>query len=325
MNWTRLALVGAAVVLAAILVVNRPGQNRLAGPEPPGDEPQVNVVVDPQTGRTEQMPLEEYVKGVVGGEMGRLPSADATGEEQDWPEEAYAAQAILARTFILSWLEKHPGQPITGDVTQTQAYRPENITPIIERAVERTRGEVIRYQGELAQTWFHSYAGGATATAKEGLNYQDEEPGFIRSVTLPENEFAPDDVKSWSMSVPLSEVEAALAEAGVNVGSIRELRIEEMGPSDRITSITVVGTNGTERIHGAEFRLRIGPERMKSTRVDPDSFKVSGGNLVASGTGFGHGVGLSQWDAFKMAREGKSPEEIVKAFFKDVEITRAWK
>lgn len=324
MNWTRIGLIGAAVVLLAVLVARQPGQNQLAGPEPTGQEPQVTVVVNPDTGQTENMPLEQYVKGVVGGEMGRLPAANGEGEH-DWPEEAYAAQAILARTFIMSWLEENPDKPISVDVTEAQAYRPENITPVIERAVERTRGEVIRYQGELARTWFHSYAGGATATAKEGLNYQEDEPGYVRSVELPENEYAPTDVKEWSMSMPLSEVQAKLAEAGVNVGSIRDIQIGEMGPTERITSVTIVGANGQASLHGAEFRLRLGPEVMRSTRVNPDTFGVQGGNFVSQGTGFGHGVGLSQWDAYKMAQDGKSPEEIVSAFFNDIEITREWK
>lgn len=320
-----MAWIGAGVLVLALLLTRGPmQQTRLAGPEPTGEEPQVQVVVDPNSGQTETMSLEEYVQGVVGGEMGRLPSAGG-GEEEDWPEAAYAAQAILARTFIMAWLEDNPDKPISVDVTEAQAYRPDNITPVIQRAVERTRGEVIHHQGKLAKTWFHSYAGGATATAKEGLNYQADELGYIRSVELPDNEFAPDDVKAWSMSMPLSEVQAKLAEAGVNVGTLQDVKIAEFGPTERITQITLTGTGGSQTIHGAEFRLAIGPEVMKSTRVDPDTFGVQGGRLVAEGTGFGHGVGLSQWDAYKMAKEGKSPEDIVQAFFKDIEIVKLWK
>lgn len=322
-NWTRMAWIGAGVLVLALLLTRGPMmQNRLAGPEPRGEEPQVQVVVDADSGRTETMALEQYVQGVVGGEMGRLPSAD--GQEADWPEAAYAAQAILARTFIMAWLEDNPDRAISVDVTEAQAYRPENITPVIQRAVESTRGKVIQYKGELAKTWFHSYAGGATASAKEGLNYQDEEPGYVRSVELPENEFAPENVKAWSMSVPLNEVQAKLAEAGVNVGTLQDIKIAEFGPTERITKVTITGSGGSQTIHGAEFRLAIGPEVMKSTRVAPESFKVTDGRLVAEGTGFGHGVGLSQWDAYKMAKEGKSPEEIVKVFFQDIEIVKLW-
>lgn len=315
MRLTRLTLLGLVVVVLVAVAACRMRQ-------PSGQEPTVSVVVDPETGATEDMPLERYVMGVVGGEMGQLPAAN--GEEQDWPEAAYAAQAILARTFILTWLEDHPNRPISTDVTEAQAYRPENITPAIERAVESTRGKVIRHNGQLVKTWFHSFAGGKTATAKEGLNYQEDEPAYIQSVQLEENEFAPDDVQAWSVAIPLQQLEAALAEAGINVGSIRAVRIDEVGPSGRVTKVTVEGTAGTASIHGAEFRLRIGPEVLKSTLVDRQTFRVEDGRLVAQGTGFGHGVGLSQWDAYKLAKEGKSPEEIVQTFFADIEITREW-
>lgn len=323
MNWSRLAWLGAGILVVALLLTSQPlRRSRLAGPERTGEEPRVQVVVDPDSGRTEEMPLEEYVQGVVGGEMGRLPSAE--GREEDWPEAAYAAQAILARSFIMAWLEENPDKPISVDVTEAQAYRPDNITPVIQRAVESTRGEAIQYRGKPVKAWFHSYAGGATASAKEGLNYEAEEPGYVRSVELPENEFAPPDVKDWSMSVPLGELQEKLAEAGVDVGAVQDVRIDELGPTGRVTRLTVTGTQGSQSMHGAEFRLAVGPEVMKSTLVDPGSFRVVEERLVAEGTGFGHGVGLSQWDAYKMAKEGKSPEEIVEAFFQDIEIVKLW-
>jgi stage II sporulation protein D len=61
---------------------------------------------------------------------------------------------------------------------------------------------------------------------------------------------------------------------------------------------------------------------MKSTWLT--RFEVQGKNLVMMGKGFGHGVGLSQWDAYMLAKEGKTPEEIVKYFFKDIEIKKLW-
>ena len=110
----------------------------------------------------------------------------------------------------------------------------------------------------------------------------------------------------------------------MDVGAVQDVRIDELGPTGRATRLTVTGTQGSQSMHGAEFRLAVGPEVMKSTLVDPGSFRVVEERLVAEGTGFGHGVGLSQWDAYKMAKEGKSPEEIVEAFFQDIEIVKLW-
>lgn len=284
-------------------------------------EPQITVVINEQTNEKKTMGVEEYIQGVVGGEMGKLA---AEGEEATaWPENAYAAQAIIARSFIMAYMETNNTNEVTINHEETQAYKPENITPQIKAAVEKTRGEVLMQGDKYVKTWFHSYSGGKTATAAEGLNFKEEE-NYTRSVTLPENEFVPEERKRWQVTIPLSKVQAALAEKGVSVGDIQNMEVTARGPSGRITQITITGSAGTYQIHGADFRLAVGPEEMLSTLVDQGSFQVSNGNLTISGTGFGHGVGLSQWDAYKMAKEGKSPEDIVMQFYQNVELVKRW-
>ena len=95
----------------------------------------------------------------------------------------------------------------------------------------------------------------------------------------------------------------------------------ERGPSGRATTLEVTGTGGTDEVHAADFRVAVGPK--SSSRRSSSGMEVQGDSLVG-GTGFGHGVGLSQWDAYKMAEEGKKAEEILKAFFKEIEIERLW-
>jgi len=312
---TSLLAAGAAAVVLALLFFaggTRTGARRL------GDEPTVRVEMD-ENGAVRELPMEEYIMGVVGGEMGRLPAEG--GEEQDWPHEAYAAQAILARSFALSFLDDEGRVNISTDVREAQAYRPENITPAIRRAVEATRGQVMVHRGEYVKAWFHSYSGGHTATAKEGLNYQEDEPGFVKAVKLPENRYVPEEHRSWTASFPLSEVSEAIVELA-DVGKVEDVRILERGPSGRATTLEVTGSRGTERVHAAELRIALGPERMKSTLLS--RLEVQDGRLVMEGSGFGHGVGLSQWDAYAMAVEGKKAEEILKAFFNDIEIEKAW-
>lgn len=283
------------------------------------EEPMVNVTLDRDTGESKRIAIEEYIKGVVAGEMGQLPASE--GESRDWPEAAYAAQSILARSFALHFLNDEGVIDISTDVTEAQAYAAENITDAISRAVESTRGEVMMYKDEYVKAWFHSYAGGYTATAKEGLNHEWE-PAFVKSVKLPENEFVPDKNKQWSTKIPIQTLMAALKAAGVDVGQITGVSVAERGPSGRAVLVEITGSSGTDQMHAAEFRLAADPEEMKSTLLT--SFKVENDQLVASGVGFGHGVGLSQWDAYKMAKEGKSAEQIMTSFFKDVRFERLW-
>jgi|GEM_PF-251169 stage II sporulation protein D len=286
------------------------------------DEPEVTVVVNTETGETRTMPIEEYIKGVVAGEMGRSPTAE--GQEQDWPENAYAAQAILARSFTMEYLSRHPDGHISTDVEEAQAYKPENITPIISKAVDKTRGEVLMDKDTYVTTWFHSYSGGRTATAAEGLNYTKPENHTV-SVELPANEYVPEDKKRWTATFSLDEITKSLADHGVNVGQVKDIRINQRGPSGRVTEFIIIGTDGQTSMHGADFRLAVGVERMMSTLVDQDGLTVDGQTVTFRGMGFGHGVGMSQWDAYKMAKEGRSPEEIVTHFFRNVSLQKRWK
>lgn len=307
---TTIALIALAALLVLLFAVTgRPGGREF------DEEPRVNLAVD---GEQRALGIEEYIQGVVGGEMGQLPAEG--GEEGDWPHAAYAAQAILARSFALTFMSDDGTINISNNVEEAQAYAPENITPAIRRAVEETRGMVMFHQGEPVKAWFHSYSGGHTATAKEGLNFQEEEPGFIVAKEMPENEFVPEKNREWSVAIPLAEVTEALAELGA--GEVTNVEIEERGASGRATRLVVTGTNGNQSIHAADFRIRVGAERMKSTLLD--RLEVDEGKLVMAGRGFGHGVGLSQWDAYKLAQEGRSAEEILNFFFRDIRIERAW-
>ena len=112
-------------------------------------------VYDVENEAVSQMDIETYVMGVLAGEM-----------KNDWPEEALKAQAILARTFVLKFIEtkdsKYEGADISTDVSEAQAYSEADINDRVRAAVEETRGQVMSYEGELVQAWFHAHAGGKT-------------------------------------------------------------------------------------------------------------------------------------------------------------------
>src|SRR5690606_36735092 len=147
------------------------------------------------------------------------------------------------------------GADVSTSIEETQAYNPAAITAEIRRGVEMTRGQVMTYDNRYVRGWFHAYSGGITARAKEGLDYQEEEPPFTKSVRLPENEYVPEDVKAWQVEYTAAELKNLLAAKGVNVGDITGVEITERGPTERITKILVRGTQGEQEITGPEFRL----------------------------------------------------------------------
>lgn len=304
---------GGAVLLALIaLTVARPGAQLRPG-EPqvidrePIPEPTLRVFFH-ETGQIRQLPMEEYLMGVVAAEM-----------DPSWPTEALAAQAIIARTFTMRKLQAG-GLPARGadastDPEEFQAYNADRINDRVREAVRRTRGEIITHQGQPILAWFHASSGGRTATAEEGLGFTDEPTPYIKVVDdLDETE----DIR-WSRDFTAQEIMRASAAVGGPGGELRSIGSGRKGPSGRLTTIIINGSH----VPAPEFRLALGSTTMRSTLID--EIRHQGNTVTLRGRGFGHGVGMSQWGAWVMAQRGRSAEEIVSFYYDDIRIERFWR
>lgn len=271
--------------------------------------------------KVEQVDVETYVQGVLAGEM-----------KNDWPLEALKAQAILARTFVLKFIDEkksqYEGADISTDIEEAQAYDASAVNDRIKQAVSETKGLVLSAGGELPYAWFHAHSGGMTELAKAGLGWEKDEPAYTQVVQSNEPESvsnekdaqALQDAQTWEASFPYAEFEAACEKQGVKVSLSdgADLSIDERGDGGRAVTL---GVNG-QAVSATELRIALGSTKMRSTLLT--SLKAADGSVVMAGKGYGHGVGMSQWGAYGMAEEGKSAEEIVKHYFKDVEVAQIW-
>lgn len=278
----------------------------------PKKEPVIKLYLADK-GEVKNIQMEDYIAGVVAGEM-----------EPTWPVNALAAQAILARTFTMENIKagrKFNGADASTNHEEFQAYAPERINDRVREAVKKTRGEVVTYDGKYTRGWFSSCCGGITAAAVEGPTQEDKaaekyikanaKDGCLRETTA-EN-------RHWEAAIPLAEVQRIVAEkTGRDPGKITSAKIARKGPSGRAVLLKL----GDATMDALDFRLAVGAEKMRSTLLA--DFSVQGDRLVMEGKGFGHGVGMCQWGAKKMAGEGKSPEEIVKFYYQDVEVQKLW-
>ena len=279
--------------------------------------PQLDVyIVDEKA--VQGMDIETYVQGVLAGEM-----------KNDWPIEALKAQAILARTFVLKFIEekesRYPGAHISTDIEEAQAYNADAVNDAIRRAVSETRGMVLASDGKLPYAWFHAHSGGVTELAKTGLGWNEAEPAYTQSVQGMEPQNADDmqalrDAQSWTATFPYEEFESALSKLGMDVtlSEDSKLAISKRGESGRADTISVDG----QEIGASELRIALGSTKMRSTLLS--SLKAEKGTITMAGKGYGHGVGMSQWGAYGMAKEGKSAVEIVKHYFKNVTVEKLW-
>ena len=268
-------------------------------------------VYDVKNEKLETLSVEDYLPAVLAGEMAG-----------DWPLEALKAQAILARTFVLQFVSQkesmYDGADISTDIKEAQAYDAAGVNARIREAVQETRGEVLNAGGELPYAWFHAHSGGLTARAKEGLDYEKAEPSYTQCVKGMEDDEAPAEAAHWQASFSADEVLAAAKASGAKVDKLESVAIGQRGESGRAETLLISG----QEVSAPAFRIAIGSTKMRSCLLE--SLRMEDGQVKMSGKGYGHGVGMSQWGAYAMAKEGKTAEEIVMHYFQGVSIDQAW-
>ena len=273
-----------------------------------GADGAVTVRILEAEGHIEEQNLEDYLVGVV---LGEIPA--------DFEEEALKAQAVAARTYTRKAMVtggKHGGGLLCRQAGCCQAYwDPEDFlagggsTQELETlrwAVRETDDQVLTYDGELIEATFFSCSGGRTedAVAVWGRDYP-----YLRATDSPGEEEARyfRDSRSFSRQ----ELEAAL---GITLPRDPDTWLGE-------TVYTSGGgvetwTIGGKAFTGVEVRKRLG------LRSAAFAATVEGDGLTFETRGYGHRVGLSQYGAQAMAQAGKSYGEILQHYYPGTEMVK---
>ncbi|HXW75976.1 MAG TPA: SpoIID/LytB domain-containing protein [Candidatus Eremiobacteraceae bacterium] len=249
--------------------------------------------------------LEQYLYGVVGSEM-----------DPGWPAAALQAQAIVARTYAVAHLGTRDwlGYDLRAG-EQDQAYLGMQAeAPASIAAVKATRGSVLVYGPDLVHAYYSSCDGGFTS---DGSALSDPQP-YLSPIADPYCRASPDE--HWAADVPLSTFAAAFAARYGDVGAIRAIDPGAADASGRLLTVTIRGAAGDRSIPATEFRALAGNHDVRSTLIS--SISVQDDTLHVEGSGFGHGVGMSQWGARTMALDGKSAQEILRFYYKGVEFAQ---
>lgn len=242
-------------------------------------------------GVAQTMNLEEYITGVVLGEM-----------PVSFDTDALKAQAVAARTYTLQQLAA--GKSLSDDPSVCQAFVPadtasaENLQKV-QKAVRETAGEVLTYDGNLITATYFSCSGGKTedASAVWGGNVP-----YLKSVESPGEEFA--SVFESTVTVPLEEFQNTL---GISTPGISAITYT---PGGGVESITL----GDTTFYGTELR------DLFSLRSTMFSLEITGDAAVFSVRGNGHRVGMSQYGAQAMAEKGAEFREILEHYYPGTEM-----
>lgn len=267
--------------------------------------------------KIEEIPLDEYLLGVVSAEM-----------PANFEQEALNAQALVARTYTIYSIKrnknKHEGADICDSSTCCQAWiskedrlarwnedvREEYWNKIV-KAVNTTKGKVITYNGEVIDAFFHSNSGGITEIPVNvwgGTNFP-----YLQSVQTSGEE----GYSQYSSEVTLTQEElinkirAKHSDFNIDISQQDSVKILEYTEAGRVKNIQI----GNLKLSGVEVRSLLG---LKSTNF---KIEINNGKVTFIVTGYGHGVGMSQTGADSMAKQGNNYEEIIKHFYTGVEIT----
>lgn len=300
-----------------------------------------NVVFRPHDGKIiviNEIMTDDYLLGVVAGEM---PAS--------WPKEALKAQAVAARCFALKNLGKHADYGFDlCSTTNCQVYGGiESETPSTNQAVLETAGIVALYNRKIVNTLFSSSNGGYVEASE---NVWGGKEAYFQTF---KDEFEKTDEIGgavWTYEISPQELKEELAGNGVDIGDILNMEVVETSQSGRVLEVKITGTTGTKSYTKSYARTFLGLRSQLYTITAPtgsavhclgangqttltgnyyvltaeglDSRTAATGNpnYIISGRGYGHGVGMSQWGARYMSEQGYTYEDIIKYYFKGVEL-----
>lgn len=248
--------------------------------------------------------LEDYIKGILYHEVSHY-----------WPIEVLKAQAVTCRTYALYQMGENKSQDydLTADI-YSQVYG--GRTSERQRtnlAVESTSGVVLTYNGKIFPAYFHATCGGHTEDASLVWNI-DLAPlkGVICDYCQDSPHF------KWHNVLTIKEISDALAKSDYQIKAIKDIIIEERDSSGRVTKLKLISADKNIEISAKDLRNIIGPNIIRST-----NFKVNvvENDAVFEGLGWGHGVGLCQWGAYFMAKDGSTYQEILEYYYPQTHVS----
>lgn len=327
--------------------------------------------------------LDDYLRGVVPREM-----------SGSWHIEALKAQAVSARNYTLRNLNKHKNSGFDiCDSTHCQVYEGfDKEHANSNKAIDETRNRLLKYNDEIAQTFYSSSSGGYTSS-NENIWGGSAIP-YLRGKKDPYSVGAPNS--DWTYTISKSEASLKLKASGLDVGEISSFEFKKDEFGARVIDLTVKGSRGTKVVSKEKIRSIFGTSNIKSTNytilgydstpvpkppevlpvpekpipkppasieayilgkdslhnsnlgeksvitadgirkfdksldsmvlssevetalkdsIDKKAKAVISPTITFKGSGWGHGVGMSQYGALAMAKEGLSYTDILEFYY----------
>ena len=266
-------------------------------------KPNINIL-DKKTNNISSVNLEEYVIGVVAAEM---PAS--------FNNEALKAQAIASRTYAIFKMQNNSKEfDIVTDVSDQSYITVEEMKKKwgndyqeyynkIKESVKMTEGMVMLYNNEIVEAYYFAMSNGYTEDVSLVFN---EEKDYLKSV---QSKYDNSNLKNFEVTEIFTKEEVC-NKLEITCNNLIFTNIERSS-SNRVNNITVNGIV----FKGTSFRQKL------SLRSTDFNITEKDNNIFITTKGYGHGVGMSQYGANGMANDGYNYEEILKYYYKNIEIS----
>lgn len=305
------ALLALSMLLCPLAAVGTSGGSTPVSPVEPlpvlshavSDSTEYITVMSSSTGKTTKLEMREYLIGCVAAEM-----------PPDYHEEALKAQAAVSYTYAVRALKNSSDvisdSPMTHQGYASRQARIDNWGEDFEKneqrisaAVDAVMGYTVTYDGEAALTVYHSISAGRTQSAEAlwGKDYP-----YLQSVTGDGDRLSPDFISTVSFTP-----DEFAQKLGINAENVEDLVGEIKTENGYVTSAVI----GGKSFSGAQIR--------EALELKSNSFEIecTDEKVTVTCKGHGHGVGMSQYGADYMARQGSSWREILLHYYPGTQIS----
>jgi len=247
--------------------------------------------------------------------------ADATLRPKEAMPRSHALHAIarLLESKNLLQLQKGTSRPATSGTMILRSNKGKDMPIAVnsEAFLFREFGENLHQMKSLALVGgeplvFH-------VSARGQVDYLEVKPANNGAAA---DRFS--SLTNWTAQMNLGAVQARLGRSVRGIGAITDLRIARQGSSRRVIDLEVIGTQGVAHIRGGRIRSALGLKEQLFVidRIYNEADRVA--SFIFTGRGWGHGVGMCQFGAYGLAKQGLNVEQILKTYYTGIELTRLY-
>ncbi len=247
--------------------------------------------------------------------------ADATLRPKDAMPRAHALHAIahLLETKNLLALQKGTSRPAASGTMILRSNKGKDLPIAVntEAFLFREFGEHLHQMKSLALVGGEPVA--FHVNARGQVDYLEVKPANNGAAA---DRFS--SLTNWTAQMNLGAVQARLGRSVRGIGAITDLRIARQGSSRRVIDLEVIGTQGTAHIRGGRIRSALGLKEQLFIidRIYNEADRVAA--FIFTGRGWGHGVGMCQFGAYGLAKQGLNVEQILKTYYTGIELTKVY-